>query len=303
MDQTFSNVENSGISYPQDFYINKLNLITSSGAIELKKVLVELSYYEDLFSFVVSGHLSVVDGQGFIEILQLDGNEFLEMEFSKVRGGSSISGKYRIYKIGDRIPINNQNSSLYSLYFCSEELISSEQNKIRKTYSGTKISDIIKNTLDNNPLKVPSNKINKIEDTTGIYDFTIPRIKPFEAISWLSTYARPQSSGGNSADMLLFETKNGYNYRSLQSMFSDPIYTTYKYQQSNLDDNTDDENSENLNLKSVKSIINKTEFVDGKFIRNYSFDIELFSVETIVKTYDPLKGWVLVTPPCIFRAN
>ena len=51
MDQTFSNVENSGISYPQDFYINKLNLITSSGAIELKKVLVELSYYEDLFSF------------------------------------------------------------------------------------------------------------------------------------------------------------------------------------------------------------------------------------------------------------
>ena len=103
MDQTFSNVENSGISYPQDFYINKLNLITSSGAIELKKVLVELSYYEDLFSFVVSGHLSVVDGQGFIEILQLDGNEFLEMDFSKVRGGSSISGKYRVYKIGDRI--------------------------------------------------------------------------------------------------------------------------------------------------------------------------------------------------------
>ena len=60
---------------------------------------------------------------------------------------------------------SNQNTSVYSLYFCSEELILSEQNKIRKTYSGTKISDIIKNTLDNNPLKVPSNKINKIEDT------------------------------------------------------------------------------------------------------------------------------------------
>jgi len=88
----------------------------------------------------------------------------------------------------------------------------------------------------------------------------------------------------------------GVNSMYNASLFRDNL-------QLNLDDNTDSENSENLNLKSIKSIINKTEFVDGKFIKNCSFDIELFSVETIVKTYDPLKGWVLVTPPCIFGAN
>ena len=176
MSEVLNTVENNGVSYPQDFYINKLNFTTSAGAIDFKKLLVEFSYYEDLFSFVASGHLTVVDGQGFIEALQLDGNEFLEIEYSKSKGGPSNSGYFRVYKICDRVPLGNQNSNIYTIYFCSEELLLSEQNKITKIYTGTKISDIVTNILD--VLQVPSNKIYKIEETTGIYDFTIPRLKP-----------------------------------------------------------------------------------------------------------------------------
>ena len=83
-------------------------------------------------------------------------------------------------------------------------------------------------------LQVPSNKIYKIEETTGIYDFTIPRLKPLEAISWLSTYARPQSGGTTGADMLFFETKDGYNFRSIKSMISTEPIATYKYQLNNV---------------------------------------------------------------------
>jgi hypothetical protein len=60
-------------------------------------------------------------------------------------------------------------------------------------------------------------------------------MKPFEAISWLSTYARPNLSGAIGADMLFFETKLGFNFRSIQSMIKDDIYATYKYQAKNLD--------------------------------------------------------------------
>lgn len=231
VDFVTNSVEKSGISYPQDFYISKLKFRTTAGAIDFKKLLVEFSYYEDLFSFVTSGHLTVIDGQGFIEFLQLDGNEFLELEYSKTKNGPSISGTFRVYKIGNRIPGSNQNTSLYTLYFCSEELMLSEQNKITKTYMGTKISDIVMDIM--NTIKVPTNKINKIEETTGIYDFAVPRFKPFEAISWLSTYARPKASGTVGADMLFFETKDGYNFRSIKSMLAQNSIATYKYQLKN----------------------------------------------------------------------
>jgi hypothetical protein len=232
MDLLLNNVEKNGISYPQDFYIKKLQFTTASGSIDFEKLLIEFSYYEDIFSFVASGHLSVVDGQGFIEALQLDGNEFLEIEYGKNKNGPTNSGYFRVYKIGDRIPGDNPNTSFYTLYFCSEELLLSEQNKITKSYTGTKISDLVKNVL--NILQVLPNKIYNIEETTGIYDFTIPRLKPFEAISWLSTYARPQSGGTNGADMLFFETKDGYNFRSIKSMISAEPMATYKYQLNNL---------------------------------------------------------------------
>jgi hypothetical protein len=86
-------------------------------------------------------------------------------------------------------------------------------------------------------LKVKKEKI-RIEKTNGINDFIVPRFKPFEAISWLSTYARPKGGGEIGADMLFFETKDGFNFRSLQSMFKDNIYTTYKYQQQGIEDKT-----------------------------------------------------------------
>ena len=221
-------VEKSGVSQAQDFYINKLKFVTAAGEIDFERLLVEFSYYEDMFSFVTSGHLTVIDGQGFIEFLQLDGNEFLQMEYSKAKGGSTISGTYRVYKIGDRVPAGNQNTNIYTLYFCSEELILSEQTKITKTYTGTKVSDIVKSIL--NIIKVPSYKIYKIEETTGVYDFAVPRFKPFEAISWLSIYARPKASGTVGADMLFFETKDGYNFRSIKSMLAETPLATYKYQ-------------------------------------------------------------------------
>jgi hypothetical protein len=236
---SFNPVESPGNYYPQDFSLQTINLRTASGQkFELRKLMVELSYYEDIYTFAVSGYVTIKDAQGFIEGLQLSGNEFIEINFGKVKGAPSADDQvYSLYKIGNRLPGNNLNVETYTLYFCSEELLLSEQIKISKSYTGQKISGIVNNILTDQ-LKVPLNKIKVVEETTGVNDFVLPRMKPFEAISWLSTYARPQKTGGKGADMLFFETKEGYNYRSLQSMFSDPIYATYKYQQSNLDDKT-----------------------------------------------------------------
>lgn len=248
-------VESRGIYFAQDYSVNSLNLILSNGKkIELKKLLVEMSYYEDIYSFVVSGYITILDAQGFGELLTLTGNEFIEVDISKTNSPiNAIKRTFRVYKMGAKVPTGNQNAEVYSLYFCSEEMLLSEQNKISKSYRGQKISDIITDILtDMGPtgkLRVNENRIKNIEETMGMYDFIIPKLKPFEAISWLSNYARPSVAGPTGgSDMLFFETKDGFNFRSLQSMFSDNVYNEYKYEAENLNKNVQDINDKITNV-------------------------------------------------------
>lgn len=281
--QIFSPVESPGAFYPQDFSLQTLNLLTSTGQrFELRRLVAELSYHEDIYCFSVSGYVTIQDSQGFIERLQLTGNEFLEINFGKIKDGANSTDQiYRIYKVGDRAPMGNLNGEFYTLYFCSEELMLSEQTKISKSFSGYKISDMVSNILTDK-LKVNKKNIQVVEETTGLYDFIIPRLKPFEAISWLSIYARPKSTGTVGADMLFFETKNGFNYRSLQSMFKDKIYGTYKYQQSNLDDKTQsfqDKSISVLNYEFVKTYDSLRDTNAGTYAN------KLISLDPISRTY------------------
>ena len=91
------------------------------------------SYYEDIYTFAASVYVTVVDGQGFIELLQLTGNEYLEVNFGKVKNGPNANDQiFRVYKIGDRKPGGNHNTEVYTLHFCSEELMLSESIKLQK---------------------------------------------------------------------------------------------------------------------------------------------------------------------------
>ena len=60
-------VESPGVYFPQDYYLKTLNFLTASGnRMEMKKLFRELSYYEDIYTFTVSGYVKIEDSQGFI---------------------------------------------------------------------------------------------------------------------------------------------------------------------------------------------------------------------------------------------
>lgn len=282
-DQTSLGVESPGAYYAQDYSLETLNFLTASGQrFELKRLLVDMSYYEDLYSFTASGYITITDSQGFIELFQLTGNEFIEINFGKVKNGPNNNDQiFRVYKIGDKKPAGNLNTETYTLYFCSEELLLSEQIKISKSFVGQKISDMVENILTDK-LKIPRKRINVIEPTTGLYDFVIPRLKPFEAISWLSIYARPAGNGSVGADMLFFETKDGYNYRSLQSMFKEEPYATYKYQAQNIDmdkQSFKEKTISVLDYEFVKTYDSVNEISSGTFANR------LISIDPLTRSY------------------
>ena len=131
-DTNLNTIESPGIFYPQDFSLTTLNFLTASGQkIELKKLMIELCYYEDIYNFVTSGYITLIDAQGFIELMRITGNEYIEVNFGKVKNGKNNNNQvFRVYKSSNRKPSGNQNSEVYTLYFCSEELLLSEQTKI-----------------------------------------------------------------------------------------------------------------------------------------------------------------------------
>ena len=276
-------VESPGLYYPQDYYLKTLNFLTANGQrMELRKLMRELSYYEDIYTFAISGYIKIEDSQGFIESLQLTGNEYIEVNFGKVKNGPNTDDQlFRVYKVGDRVPSGNHNTEYYTLYFCSEELVLSEQRKISKSYKGMLISDIVSDVL-NNQLQVNSKKINVIEETTGMYDFVVPRMKPFETISWVSTYARPAATGTIGADMLFFETRDGFNFRSLQSLFQGDVYATYKYQQQKLDSKTQPMQEKAISV--LKYEFNKS-FDIVKDVASGSFANKLITLDPTTRTY------------------
>lgn len=270
-----------GLHYPLEYSIQDLNILSSSGqSMNFKRLMLELSYYEDLYSFCTSGSLSVTDAQGFIENLQLTGNEFIVFNIGKIKDApNNITETFRIYKIAKRKPSGNMNNEIYELFFCSEEMLLSEQIKISQAYSGSMITDIVNDILTNK-LQVISEKIETIEQTMGIYDFIIPYMKPFEAISWLSTYARSNDYPG--ADMLFYQTKSGYNFRSLQSIYNDDIYGTYKYSTKNADYSEQQNEEKQISVQKyefIKTYDSLNEVNAGTFANR------LISIDPLVRSY------------------
>jgi hypothetical protein len=223
-----------GILNPKDYSLSNLLLLTPVATFDLSPMMIEISYTEDIFDNSCYGYVLVSEASGYIETLALSGNEFLRLTFSKTGDTTNqIDKVFRVYKVGNRKPEGTMYKESYVLYFCSEELMLSSQYKISKSYKSYAVSDIVIDIL-NTYLKIPSNKNGVIETTYGQYDFILPTISPFDAINWLTNYARTNPTNGAGSDMLFFEDKFGFNFRSLQTLMKQPSYYTYTYKPKNI---------------------------------------------------------------------
>ena len=284
--------------YAQSASINDLTIISHTGQeIPVKKLMVELSYFEDLYSFVTSGFVILHDGQGLLQKFQILGHEYLRVNFGRTKtSNSNISRSFRIYK-SDRLPSGNHKSEEITLHFCSEEMMLSESIKLQKgaNPNGELISVTVNRILKND-LKIK--KTLHIEPTTGNYNFNINTLKPFEAISWLSTYARPVTQNLAGADMLFYENKNGFHFRSLRSLMSQTPYNTYKVQQINIEAPMEEKVRTVLDYEFIKSFDVLSDITSGTYANRLisvdpltrSFKITDFNYDTYKNNSIPMNG-------------
>jgi len=208
--------------------VNKCLITSATASLEFKNAVVEFAYFEDIFTNCVHGSLLISDSSAFPNILSWCGEERLDLEISKPGLQDNVfSGTFRIYNISKR-HLTNDNNENYLVNFCSEELAISEKTRVCKTYTNMKVSDIVKD-IAFNFLKISSSDFpsSNIEETFGNVNITIPNMKPLEAINWLCTMAivgdtkfGNHSGPEGGASYLFWKNKDGYNFRSLLSIFN-----------------------------------------------------------------------------------
>jgi hypothetical protein len=260
-----------GYAYSHDFKIIALNLLSAGASvpINIKPMMSQFTYHEDIFAHTTSGTLLITDAQGIIEKMGLHGNEYLRVKIAKDKDSPDSSDDdividklFRLYKISHRQKTDNEATENYLMYFCSDENMISEQYKISKSYNGKMISEIISDIVQNQ-LKVQDVSAggkydaSKIEETQGVYSFIVPNFHPFEAINWVTQFALPADSTCVGADMIFFEDGYGYVFASMQTLFQQPSVYTFVYGPKNLSqeffDNLTDQTFNVLSWKVEKS--------------------------------------------------
>lgn len=271
----------------QEFELKYARFVTATGLpIDIKPLIIELNYFEDLFTNTITGNFVVNDSNDLLTNFSFSGNDYIVFSFDKPTLQKPIEKVFRIYSVSKR-GLTRDTNETYVINFCSEELILSEQYRVSKSYKGKKVSEIV-DDICKNYLKINSKKFgtNSIEETKNTLNLIVPNLKPFEAINWLCTYAQSAQSRTMAATYVFYEDRDGYNFKSLQSLYESPIYTTYFYEPKNLVSDTDGrvrDISKDVRNVLTYEIIDQYNTVD--WIANGAFANKLLTVDFLNQSH------------------
>lgn len=209
-----------------------------------------VQYYEDLFSPSIFLTLLLVDTDGKLSSLingrtseqnGLKGGERVRLIIDQTATGESISlredGKtnYYIYKIYASTTEYTREAFIVEL--CPAEVFQNETSRVVRKYDGNignSVRKILKEVLD-------TDVDCDIEETQNKYVFYGNTKRPFTVITWLCPKSIPikneSSPTKGTAGFLFYQNKNGFNFKSLDSLISGwypgttnrKPYVTYRY--------------------------------------------------------------------------
>ncbi len=216
-----------GLYNSQDIAIQSCLITGSSGqALDFKNMVVEFSYYEDIFSSFISGNMLISDSMGYINILELSGGEIISVKFDKPGFDDPIQKNFMVNHISNRTTTRGTNEN-YIINFYSNEVFLHEQYRITKSYQQMLLSGMISDICKTH-LKIPNDKL-FIDKSSGLRDIVIPNFKPFQAINWLTSLAVSDDHKNIGSPYLFYENRDGFNFKSALNLFQNNVYNTYEY--------------------------------------------------------------------------
>ena len=199
--------------------------------IDLVSSITELCYFESLMMDSISVKLSFVDtgsteklgGKTIKEVFPLTGTEVVNLKLSQnlndeeeiVLGGE----KEMILYVNDFSPVyEDSRKNLIVMELRPKEYIKSQNMSMAGTFYGL-ISDSVEKILKE---ELKTEKELDIEPTINTRNFTAYHKKPIILLNWLSkqSVSSEHQTLGKSAGYFLFETAEGYKYKSIDGLLN-----------------------------------------------------------------------------------
>ena len=287
---------------PNYFTIQTLD---GSTTVDVTNSCLFFDYFEDILSPCVTAIAQLMNSSSLFNILPIRGGEKVTISVDTAFGEFVLDDLY-VYKVSN---LDAQKSNeMFTLNLVSREGLTNETSRCETIYRGNLQTTVTKILKDD--LKTKKYKSENIEGTSNDYSFIGNNRKPFHVLTWLGPKAVPangQNSGTageearGTAGFLFYENKDGFNFRSIDSLVSSTKIQTNSADKENIpyylftqviEENQTKTNFNILNYNYEKNIdlmkalrvgmyVNKTYFYD---LYSNTLDIYKYKVKDQVKS-------------------
>ena len=215
------------------YKINQFVIKTLDGtkAVDITNSLLFFDYYEDILSPCVTAVAVIMNSSSLFNILPIRGGESVIIDVSTAFGDFVLDDNYSMYVYKVSGLDAEKGKEMFTLHMVSREGLTNETVRCQRKYQGN-----LKNTVTTilkDVLVTEKYNENNIEVTSNNYSFIGNNKKPFHTLTWLGPKAVPATgpvsgtSGGGqtgeakgTAGFLFYENKEGFNFRSIDSLVS-----------------------------------------------------------------------------------
>lgn len=271
------------LRFAGDISIRKLQLVSSNNfAIDITDQMLSINMHEDLFSPFITMTIVVRESLDFINALPLRGEEIINVEFATptfTKARDIVKGKFYVYKLSDRQLLNDRNS-VYALHCISYEALVDLNVKQSKAFRGN-ISDIAETLLKADGLN--TTKKYNIEPTKNSIKYVSNFWSPIKNLNFIASNALNKNG---SASYLFFENRSGFNFLSLDSLYSQDTYQ--KFIKDNYTRDTEGTASFRNLDRDYQRIIEfriKTLYDSLKYTNSGTYSSRLFAYDLVKKKY------------------
>jgi len=196
---------------PGDILVAELTI----KGVDFKRTFITFDVYESLLMPGIVAKIFLLDPEDFIGEGKIAGGEAVNIAF-KSPGSSTVDYKLVVNSIEKVQSTQAMKAKSYILTCCSEEVHKARNKYISKSYEKKQLSEMIKDIFDN---FIGSSKSIDLEETKGLHNFVVPKLKPFEAIDTIRR--RSISEQNKSSSFIFFENQDGYHFTTVEKLFRD----------------------------------------------------------------------------------
>ena len=263
-----------------------LKSVSVERSIDITNMVDSFNLFENIFTNTLTGNMSIGDTGNLIANFPIVGHEEIHISMGTPNIERVQTKKFRIYKVTD---VNTPTLGMrrYNIHLLSDEFFTNLKSAVSRSFPKSTTSTIVEKIFRTD---LESEKIFDIEETQNVYDIVIPNWKPFDAMNWLAKRSMAEHRDG--ANYMFYETRDGFHFRSLESLAEEDSVGSYMRRPSNItDDNPDEEQYRNVNRIEIVNSFDMVANIPNGMYANRLVIHDMINRKTETLDYDYSKEY------------